>query len=277
MLKKISFRTKCIGAAVAAAAAVLLYIGNTHIGTTYVTVDSENIPLAFNGFKIAHISDLHNAEFGEGQSKLIEKIREADPDIIVITGDMIDSRRTDVEKAVELVVGLGGEIPIYYVTGNHESRVSEYSELEEKLVENGVNVLRNKNQSIEIDGSYINIIGVDDPAFGYSSDEMYDTITGLKGDSYNILLSHRPELFGMYIQTGVDLVLSGHAHGGQVRIPFIGGLAAPNQGFFPKYTEGLYENGGTSMIVSRGLGNSIIPLRVNDPPELVIIMLKSGV
>ncbi len=277
MLKKISFRTKCIGAAVAAAATVLLYIGNTHIGTTYITVDSENIPSAFNGFKIAHISDLHNAEFGEGQSKLIEKIREADPDIIVITGDMIDSRRTDVEKAVELVEGLGGEIPIYYVTGNHESRVSEYSELEEKLVENGVNVLRNKNQSIEIDGSYINIIGVDDPAFGYSSDEMYDTITGLKGDSYNILLSHRPELFGMYIQTGVDLVLSGHAHGGQVRIPFIGGLAAPNQGFFPKYTEGLYENGGTSMIVSRGLGNSIIPLRVNDPPELVIITLKSGV
>lgn len=259
---------------IAVMAVIYLYWGNTKIGVTNITVTSENIPDEFNGFKIVHISDLHNAEFGDGQKDLIDKIKAQDADIIVITGDMIDSRRTDVDKAVELITGLGNKIPVYYVTGNHESRVREYNELESKLIENGVTVLKNESVKIEKDSSFINVIGVDDPSFGMSANDIFHTVSELKTDGYDVLLSHRPELFETYCESGAELVLCGHAHGGQVRIPFIGGIVAPNQGLFPEYTAGSYKSGSTEMIVSRGLGNSIIPLRVNNPPELVVITLS---
>lgn len=262
---------------IAVMAVIYLYWGNTKIGVTNITVAYENIPDEFNGFKIVHISDLHNAEFGDGQKDLIGKIEAQDADIIVITGDMIDSRRTDIDKAVELITGLGNKIPVYYVTGNHESRVREYNELESKLIENGVNVLKNESVKIEKDGSFINIIGVDDPSFGMSANDIFHTVSELKTDGYDVLLSHRPELFETYCESGAELVLCGHAHGGQVRIPFAGGLVAPNQGLFPEYTAGSYKSGSTEMIVSRGLGNSIIPLRVNNPPELVVITLSGEV
>lgn len=259
---------------IAVIAVIYLYWGNTKIGVTNITVTSDNIPDEFNGFKIVHISDLHNAEFGDGQKDLIDKIEAQDADIIVITGDMIDSRRTDVDKAVELITGLGNKIPVYYVTGNHESRVREYNELESKLIENGVTVLKNESVKIEKDSSFINVIGVDDPSFGMSANDIFHTVSELKTDGYDVLLSHRPELFETYCESGAELVLCGHAHGGQVRIPFAGGLVAPNQGLFPEYTAGSYKRGSTEMIVSRGLGNSIIPLRVNNPPELVVITLS---
>ena len=259
---------------IAVIADIYLYWGNTKIGVTNITVTSENIPDEFNGFKIVHISDLHNAEFGDGQKDLIDKIEAQDADIIVITGDMIDSRRTDVDKAVELITRLGNKIPVYYVTGNHESRVREYNELETKLIENGVTVLKNESVKIEKDSSFINVIGVDDPSFGMSANDIFHTVSELKTDGYDVLLSHRPELFETYCESGAELVLCGHAHGGQVRIPFAGGLVAPNQGLFPEYTAGSYKSGSTEMIVSRGLGNSIIPLRVNNPPELVVITLS---
>lgn len=259
---------------IAVIAVIYLYWGNTKIGVTNITVTSENIPDEFNGFKIVHISDLHNAEFGNGQKDLIDKIEAQDADIIVITGDMIDSRRTDVDKAVELITGLGNKIPVYYVTGNHESRVREYNELESKLIENGVTVLKNESVKIEKDSSFINVIGVDDPSFGMLANDIFHTVSELKTDGYDVLLSHRPELFETYCESGAELVLCGHAHGGQVRIPFAGGLVAPNQGLFPEYTAGSYKSGSTEMIVSRGLGNSIIPLRVNNPPELVVITLS---
>ena len=262
---------------IAVMAVIYLYWGNTKIGVTNITVTYENIPDEFNGFKIVHISDLHNAEFGDGQKDLIGKIEAQDADIIVITGDMIDSRRTDVDKAVELITGLGNKIPVYYVTGNHESRVREYNELESKLIENGVTVLKNESVKIEKDSSFINVIGVDDPSFGMSANDIFHTVSELKTDGYDVLLSHRPELFETYCESGAELVLCGHAHGGQVRIPFAGGLVAPNQGLFPEYTAGSYKSGSTEMIVSRGLGNSIIPLRVNNPPELVVITLSGEV
>ena len=262
---------------IAVIAVIYLYWGNTKIGVTNITVTSDNIPDEFNGFKIVHISDLHNAEFGDGQKDLIDKIEAQDADIIVITWDMIDSRRTDVDKAVELITGLGNKIPVYYVTGNHESRVREYNELESKLIENGVTVLKNESVKIEKDSSFINVIGVDDPSFGMSANDIFHTVSELKTDGYDVLLSHRPELFETYCESGAELVLCGHAHGGQVRIPFIGGIVAPNQGLFPEYTAGSYKSGSTEMIVSRGLGNSIIPLRINNPPELVVITLSGEV
>lgn len=256
-------------------AAVALHIGNTGLVLTYISVADKNVPEEFDGYKIVHISDLHNTEFGINQKNLIKKINSESPDLIVITGDFIDSRNTDIDKAVELITGLKNQIPIYYVTGNHESRVAEYKKLESELIKNGVNILRNKNDKIEINGSYINIIGIDDPSFGEGENDLTGMISELKSESYDILLSHRPELFDIYCQSGVNLSLCGHAHGGQVIIPFIGGLVAPNQGIFPEYTEGIYEKGNSKMIVSRGLGNSIIPMRINNPPELVVITLEN--
>ena len=145
----------------------------------------------------------------------------------------------------------------------------------------GVNILEDEKITIEYAGATMQLLGLNDPNFTTAHDTYEKTaminakLKNMLGESnkYTILLSHRPELFGLYVENNIDLVLSGHAHGGQVRLPFFGGLVAPNQGFFPKYFEGVYEKKQTKMIVSRGLGNSIFPLRVNNRPELVIVEL----
>ena len=204
----------------------------------------------------------------------------AQPDIIVLTGDLIDSRKTDIgvagslaEKAVEIA-------PTYFVTGNHEARIDGYDELRNNLIAAGVTVLENEAVAIEKDGDEITLLGVNDPSFqtdyliGDSASVVQSALDGLADDEqYTILLSHRPELFETYADASVDLVFSGHAHGGQFRIPFLGGVIAPNQGFFPKYDAGLYTQGNTNMVVSRGLGNSLFPFRVNNRPELIIVEL----
>ncbi len=150
--------------------------------------------------------------------------------------------------------------PCFYVTGNHESRLGEkYEQLESRLVDLGVNVMRDKRLVISKDNERIQIAGLDDPGFTYGVSQNM----GLRLDrmhlskEYAILLTHRPEMFDVYAARGVDLVLSGHAHGGQFRLPFIGGMVAPNQGLFPKYDAGKHSEGDTTMIVSRGLGNSL--------------------
>ena len=167
-------------------------------------------------------------------------------------------------------------------TGNHEASLSQYDELKAELENTGVVVLEDKAMQLEYNGDDITLIGLSDPSFTLKGDmfgevpAMVDTkLRGLIGDkdNYTILLSHRPELFEAYVNCGVDLVLSGHAHGGQFRLPFIGGLVAPNQGLFPKYDAGLYTKGDTNMIVCRGLGNSIIPIRFNNRPEIVLLEL----
>ncbi len=205
------------------------------------------------------------------------------PDIIVITGDMIDSRNTKVDAALSFAEQAVKIAPCYYVTGNHEARVDEYSDLKDGLLELGVIVLEDARVEIELSGETITLIGVDDPSFQtdylFGDDETVmksklDELTS-KEDSYTILLSHRPELFDTYVESGVDIVFSGHAHGGQFRIPFVGGVVAPNQGVFPKYDAGIYANGNTNMVVSRGVGNSIIPFRVNNRPEVILIELTA--
>lgn len=259
---------------------IFLYSQNNWITKTKFKVSSHSIPKNFEGFKIVHLSDLHNKSFGKNQEYLVNQIREENPNVIIITGDLIDSRRYNENIAMQFIEKATRIAPVYYVTGNHEMRSGRFEGLEEKLSGAGVRVLRNSWEKIDINGQSIIIAGVDDPYIGIKymeptvMDEYLQEIKkDLDEDSFKILLSHRPERIDSYADYGFDLVFSGHAHGGQIRIPFLGGLVVPNQGFFPKYTAGLHEVKATTMIISRGLGNSIVPQRIFNRPEIIIAEL----
>ena len=256
--------------------------GNTALELNRYIISSDRLPEAFDGYRIAHVSDLHNTEIGKDNEKLLAMLREADPDIIAITGDIIDSRNTDIDIALQFTKTAMEIAPCYYVTGNHEARVSEYDELKEGMIELGVVVLEDGRIELEQSKETITLLGVNDPSFqtdylfGDSETVMQSKLQEIinEEDTYTILLSHRPELLEVYTESKVDLVLSGHAHGGQFRLPFVGGLVAPNQGLFPKYDSGLYTEENTNMIVSKGIGNSILPFRFNNRPEVILIELK---
>lgn len=269
-----------IVAAVLAALLIWIFWANKALVTSVIEVRSEGLPEEFEGFRIAQVSDLHNTEFGEGNAKLFSLLREAEPDIIVVTGDLIDSRHTDVDAAVRFIEGARGIAPVYYVTGNHESRL-DFDFIAPRLSEAGAVLLRNEAAYIERDAERIMLAGIDDPAFvrtgGDALERAGQELAQLpEPEEFTVLLAHRPDLIATYAWYGPALVLSGHAHGGQVRLPLIGALYAPGQGFFPDYTSGLYEVGDTQMIVSRGLGNSLIPLRFNNRPELVLAVLRGA-
>ena len=258
--------------------------GNTALMVNTISVSSDRIPAGFSGYRIAQVSDLHNAEFGAGNTKLLQTISENTPNIIVITGDLIDMNHTNMDTVLDFVKNAVQIAPIYYVTGNHEAALSQYDKLKEELKSVGVIVLEDKAVQLENNGSTVTLIVLSDPNFAIRNDVFDETpamvSTKLNDlleseNDYTILLSHRPELFETYINCGVDLVFSGHAHGGQFRLPFIGGLVAPNQGLFPKYDAGLYTDANTNMVVSRGIGNSIIPFRFNNRPEVVLVELRS--
>ena len=255
--------------------------GNTDLEIYKYNVKSEDIPSEFDNFRIVQISDLHNAEFGENNEKLLLMLKQADADIIAITGDMIDSRNTDIDVAISFAQKAVNIAPVYYVNGNHESRVlGEYEKLKQGLTDAGVTILENSSADITIGDETISLIGINDPTFRMElvDDTMEQNIAHQledmipDNDNYKVLLAHRPEYFDVYAGN-VDLVLSGHAHGGQFRIPFIGGLVAPGQGFFPEYYEGSHIKENTEMIVSRGIGNSIIPFRINNKPEIIVAEL----
>lgn len=280
-------RKKFIFLAVMAAVLVALVIwiawGNTALELNTYTVSSAKLPQSFDGYRIAHVSDLHNAEMGKDNEKLLEMLRDAGPDMIAITGDLIDSRSTNVEIALNFIREAVKIAPCYYVTGNHEARVNEYDELKSGMEAAGVIVLEDARTEISLEGKTITLIGVNDPS--YQTDYLFgdsETVMDTKleelhteDDVFTILLSHRPELFDIYADHGMDLILSGHAHGGQFRLPFIGGLVAPNQGLFPEYDAGIYTEGNTNMLVSRGVGNSILPFRINNRPEVILIELQA--
>lgn len=257
------------------------YIGNNMLVINKLQVTSDRIPNGFNGYKIVHLSDLHNKYFGKNQNKLVEKIKKLKPDLIVITGDIVDSRRYNEEPSIKLIEEIKGIAPIYYVPGNHEIRSGKLEEFQKKLQQQGAMVLRNQSKSIIKNNDKIIIAGIDDPTAVKSGKNENDKVQmeinkAIKKEyegNYRILLSHRPEKFQLYVNNKLDLVFTGHAHGGQVRIPFLGGLIAPHQGLFPKYTSGKHTSGKTTMIVSRGLGNSIAPIRIFNRPEIVEVTL----
>lgn len=246
------------------------YVQNNALVTTKLEIESSNIPKAFNGYRIVQLSDLHGKSFGPNQDRLIQRVKKSEPDLIVFTGDLVDAKRYDPGPGLTLLKKLSTLAPVYIISGNHEWWSGRWEELREEVGETGAFLLEDDAVTITENGEEIGLLGVDDPAGG-DVPAVLQSVEKKKG--FNILLSHRPELFSDYAASGMDLVLSGHAHGGQVRLPFIGGLVAPDQGMFPEYTEGLYKDGDTNMVVNRGLGNSIIPLRIFNRPEVVEITL----
>jgi predicted MPP superfamily phosphohydrolase len=257
---------------------------NNSSTTTASDYSSSKIPLEFNNFTIAQISDLHNKRFGFKQSRLLKKLDTASPDIILVTGDLIDRRKYNLDAAMVFIKGALRIAPVYYVSGNHEAWSGQYSEIKENLQEAGVIVLDDAKTELARGDSSIIISGVSDPDFfansyieGTDTSSMEEVLKKWSDiDEFKILLSHRPELFNLYVENNMDLIFTGHAHGGQFRIPFIGGLVAPDQGLFPKYTSGSYIKNNSTMYVSRGLGNSIIPVRIFNRPEIVVVTLKAG-
>lgn len=256
---------------------------NVLIHTTYTTVQINGLPSSFSGYRIVQVSDLHNNMYGTDQSWLTAAIGAAEPDIIVVTGDLIDRNTADVDNAMVFIRRAMEIAPVFYVSGNHESYIlDEYKELVVRMKEAGVTILDNRNVPLVSGGDVITLAGIRDPAFDWparSADtadaEIKKALEG-SGDNVTILLSHRPELIKIYSDNGIDLALTGHAHGGQVRLPFIGALYSPSQGILPGYTSGIYTEGGTKMFVSRGMGNGIVPLRFNDGPELAVLILEKG-
>lgn len=250
---------------------------NLRIEKTCYQIISETLPNGFDGFKIVQISDYHN----RGISKaLIKKVSRISPDIIVLTGDLIDSRKRDIKEALDLLKGLSELAPCYFVCGNHEKRLSyyEWHTLLAGMKHFGIRILDDEGIFLKRGEEQIFLVGLSDLGTWTSKNEAKRHTKKIlenliPSSEYSLLLAHRPELFEVYQASGINLALTGHAHGGQVRL-FNRGLFAPHQGFFPKYTSGLYQKEGLSMVVSRGLGRSLLPLRLNNPPELVEVTLK---
>ena len=262
---------------------IYFYFENTTLEVSTYQIASNKIPNEFNNYKIIQISDFHNNTSSKLTKKLIAEIKNQKPNIIVITGDLIDSTKTNVDIAIDMIKEIIEIAPVYYVTGNHEARTNEYDNLKSQMIELGVKILENEAQEIQLNNSTINILGINDPSFNkerhiLDSEIVKSNMENIQynEDNFTILLSHRPEVFKIYVEKNIDLVFTGHAHGGQIRLPFIGGIIAPNQGTFPEYTDGIYREKDTTMVVSRGIGNSIIPFRVNNRPELMIVELKSN-
>lgn len=283
-MNKIALITLALGTA----AAGWVAWDNFRLTVTRYDAELADLPSAFDGYTIAQVSDLHNARFGKEQSKLIKAIKAAKPDMIAITGDLFHTAKRRnafcfLEQAEKLA-------PCYFVGGNHEQRFADYfSAIKPRLESLGAIVLDDERTTITRGKDSISLIGLADPSFRRTvpPERLTDEkLTRLERTGCTIVLSHRPELFDVYARHNVSLVLTGHAHGGQVRFAHQG-LYAVHQGWFPKYTEGIFTKNITNstssdtishgkvctMIVSRGLGNSTYYPKINNPPELVIVKL----
>lgn len=280
---------------------------NGHVGVTEYHITSAKLPKAFDGFHIVQLTDIHSLADERLCSQLLEKTAAAEPDLIVITGDLVDSKiyssqnndraagiRQEIAGAelLPLVKKLQEIAPVWFIYGNHEMILlddPQKNPFKRALEESGVVFMNNRAVRLEKNGEHIQILGVQDPATlykdavfshaGHNTEEKMHTLLqavteDTAAEDFTILLSHRPETFAVYQQYPIDLALTGHAHGGQFRIPFVGGLYAPGQGYFPKYTAGMYEENGCRMIVGRGIGNSVIPFRIFNEPEIVSVILE---
>jgi len=283
--QKIIKRALCVILTLFVAFSIVTVWGNVTLSVEQFTIETDKLNIE-QGYKIAHISDYHNTRNKNINKEIMSSLNEERPDVIVLTGDLVDCRKTDIEKGVEFVSKIIEIAPVYYVTGNHECNISiddqsAFDNMLSDLKSLGVTVLRNEQTKIKLsNGDNLNIFGIDDPYFHceYASqvagatDQLCSSLEVNKNE-FNILLAHHPEQLEVYSKYNFDLVYSGHAHGGQLRL-FGQGAIAPDQGLFPKYTSGLYVNGKTYLVVSRGIGNSVAPIRFFDRPHLIYTTIK---
>lgn len=263
-----------------------LIYGNFYVEAQQIHIFNDKIPESFHNYLIAHISDYHNRPSDLVDKQILDSLKAEQPDIIVITGDIIDSKKPDVDVALEFSRKLCEIAPVYYVAGNHESNVwradeKEYNRLIEGLTAYGVIVLHNKTVKIDNDaGDYFYLHGIDDPYFYGGYEQVYQRTEllcndlGIDTDEFNVLLAHHPEPMSVYYKCNLDLVFSGHAHGGQITL-FGKAIMAPDQVYFPPYDEGLYKLVDTQMVLSRGIGYSMFPLRVFCNPHLIYAEFKA--
>lgn len=247
-----------------------LYQNNAiEITTINLHADTTRTPI-----RVVHLSDLQCKQFGDKQATLTTHIKKLKPDLIIFTGDLVDAFHYNTQNWQDLASQLPKIAPTYFVSGNHEWWHGNHNTRNEILRRYSIHVLQNDETTIQIHNHTLTIIGIDDPESHLSTKAFLTQLRklgqGIPPSSHTLLLTHRPEYFSEYDRPNIDIVFAGHAHGGQIRLPFLGGLLAPNQGLFPKYTAGLYTGTYIKMIVSRGLGNSIFPLRLFNRPEIVL-------
>ena len=250
---------------------------------THTDVALEGLPEEFDLMRIVHLSDLHGHEYGEDSGELLALVREQRPDLIVVTGDLID-QKGQLEMIPALAKGLSSIAPTYYVTGNHEWALGSgtVKELKALLSQCGVAVLSNCYEVLERGGDKIALAGVDDPN-GYADQttpaQLRARIEQEEPGLFTLLLAHRNDHFGVYFNAKYDLVLSGHGHGGIVRLPFVGGLLGTDRKLFATWDAGVYTLGDSTLFVSRGLGNNTVPIkgfRIFNRPELAVVTLRRG-
>lgn len=266
----------------------LLYefsVGGKLLQVTRTNVFFAGLPPEFDGFRVVQLSDIHDSVIGKDNRGILDRVAALSPDVIVLTGDLTDGRDSDTGGMTALAEKLCAIAPVYFVNGNHEATMkqAERETFLQELRRKGVRVMENETAPLFRNGAQITLIGLKDVGQESGSWEKKETalceaLSRLvdASASFTLVLSHRPELAERYAQAGADLVLCGHAHGGQIRIPFLGGLYAPGQGVLPKYDSGLYRIGDTSLYVNRGIGNSVFPLRVLNRPEIALITLRCG-
>lgn len=235
---------------------------------------SPRLPKAFDGLRLTLLTDLHGSRFGDGSRTLLDAVERSDPDLICISGDLAD-KLTDTAMLMPLLRGLCDLAPTCYVTGNHEWRRDDTEELLRQIADCGVTVLRNDYRVLEREGQVLVLAGAEDPN-GYADMEQPDALMArireeVPGDPYIAMVYHRNDALAMWSGLQADAVLSGHGHGGVIRLPFVGGLLGVDRRFFPKNAEGLYTDGRTTMAVSRGLGGP----RLWNPPHLPTVVLRS--
>lgn len=290
MIKQILF-----GATVILGGAAFYKYETESLEITKYEIENEKIPKEFNNFKIVQISDLHNKSFGKDNKRLLETIDSQNPDIVVITGDLVEGDNKDFNIALNLIDELLKKYKVYHIIGNHEQKslIKKHKQLYktyfDKLYKKNIVNLDNEKIRIKKDGKYINIYGLIIPLEYYpyffknyenknmklEQDFINNKLGEINRDEYNILLAHTPFFFEDYEKYGVDLVLAGHVHGGIIRLPKVGGLLSPNREFFPKYDFGKYIKNNTTMLLSKGLGGSKVLIRFACKPEIVSITLKS--
>lgn len=250
-----------------------LYFERLSVAVRRYQVPVRNLPAAFRGFTILQLTDLHDKEFGKGGEDLLATLRSLRFDMVALTGDLVVGEDPRLTPALDLVAGIGrfSRSPVYSVSGNHEYALERSGEFTARLRKAGAQVLSNRALPIDRGKERIWIAGVDDPVT--RRDRLSEALSGTDPGSARILLAHAPHPFPQAASAGVDLVLAGHTHAGQVRLPLLGAAYVPSMGYFPRWDYGLYRSGATTMIVNAGLGESWMPVRFNARPEIVLATL----